>query len=486
MNKRSISTWVVLVISALIWLPSSPVIKLIIENDPVILGRYSAGHFGALLLLTVIFWIAAAVLFSTRNKAKGETIFALVMVYLSAGVSGFVLVVGSGMINKPRFIEQAVHGVDPDTGIVLSGVVRHRPPNERFDLLQKDVPEQVRSYPNAPAGYPEFPLVLTSDSRGYRNADNLQQYDVVAVGDSFVAGSHVSDEQAWVELLRKSTGQTIYNTGVSGTDPLTYLNNFITVGRAFKPKTVLLMLYEGNDFRDAPPLPTVENTKASASAEDKSHSLGFYAKASPVTKGLRRLAEEVLAKIGSQWPVAGYAEKVGFMPLRLNINGKQQAYSFEPKRLHYLANDDQQAFAASSDWKNVRDVLEKFELLSKKDGFRLVMVYAPSTPHVILPLMEKEIPAQQLRNFMDIKNKKNIAMDAEAYKQQIFSRLDSNEDTWMAWCKERGVACVSTTAALRQAAANGQQVYYTYDQHWTPEGNAVTARVVDAFLRQLP
>ncbi|MEZ5436164.1 MAG: hypothetical protein R3E67_06425 [Pseudomonadales bacterium] len=79
----------------MIWLPASPVIKLIIENDPVILGRYSAGHFGALLLLTVILWIAAAVLFSTRNKGKGETLFALVMVYLSAGLSGFVLVIGS-------------------------------------------------------------------------------------------------------------------------------------------------------------------------------------------------------------------------------------------------------------------------------------------------------------------------------------------------------------------------------------------------------
>ena len=486
MNKRSISAWVVLVISILIWLPASPVIKLIIENDPVILSRYSAGHFGALLLLTVILWIAAAVLFSTRNKAKGETVFALVMVYLSAGLSGFVLVVGSGMVNKPRFIEQPIHGVDADTGIMLSGIVRHRPPSERFDLVQKDVPEQVRSYPNAPAGYPEFSLVLTSDSRGFRNADRLEQYDVVAVGDSFVAGSHVSDGQEWVDLLRKSTEKTIYNIGVSGTDPLTYLNNFITVGRALKPKTVLLMLYEGNDFRDAPPLPTPTGAAPPASAETRSESIGFYAKASPVTKGLRRLAEEVLAQVGSQRPVSGYAEKVGFMPLRLNGNGKQVAYSFEPKRLHYLVDDSEQQFANSSDWKNVSDVLEKFLLLSQKDGFRLVMVYAPSTPHVILPLMENEIPAEQLRNFMEIKKKKTDAMDAEAFKQQVFSRLDANENTWMAWCKARGVACVSTTAALRQAAANGQQVYYTYDQHWTPEGNAVTAAVVNAFLRQNP
>ena len=484
MNKRSVAALMAFAVGGLIWIPASPVIDLIVENDAVILGRYSAGHFGVLLLLTVILWIAAAVLFSTRNKAKGETIFALVMVYLSASVSGFVLVVGSGMINKPRFIEQPIHGVDPDTGIMLSGIVRHRPPSERFDLIQKDVPEQVRSYPNAPAGYPEFPLVLTSDSRRYRNADNLEHYDMVVVGDSFVAGSHVSDNQAWVELLRRNTGNTIYNLGVSGTDPLTYLNNFITVGRAFKPKTVVVTLYEGNDFRNAPPLPTPTGAAPPASAEARSQSIGFYAKASPVTKGLRRLAEEVLATVGSDWPVSGYEEAVGFMPLRLAVNGKQQAYSFEPKRLHYLVDDSEQAFAASSDWKNVRDVLDKFVLLSKKDGFRLVMVYAPSTPHVILPLLEKNIPAQQLRNFMNIKGKKKIAMDAEAYKQQVFSRLDANENTWLHWCKERNVACVSTTAALRQAAANGQQVYYTYDQHWTPEGNAVTADVVETYLRQ--
>ncbi len=229
MNKRSFAALMAFVGGGLIWIPASPVIKLIVENDAVILGRYSAGHFGALLLLTIILWIAAAVLFSTRNKSTGETIFALVMVYLSASLSGFVLVIGSGMINKPRFIEQPIHGVDPDTGIMLSGIVRHRPPSERFDLVQKDVPERVRSYPNAPAGYPEFPLVLTSDNRGYRNADSLEQYDMVAVGDSFVAGSHVSDDQAWVDLLRKSTQQTIYNIGVSGTDPLTYLNNFISL-----------------------------------------------------------------------------------------------------------------------------------------------------------------------------------------------------------------------------------------------------------------
>jgi hypothetical protein len=37
---------------------------------------------------------------------------------------------------------------------------------------------------------------------------------------------------------------------------------------------------------------------------------------------------------------------------------------------------------------------------------------------------------------------------------------------------------------LRAAVAAGKQVYYTYDQHWTPEGNVVTAAVLDAYLKK--
>src|SRR6478609_2883895 len=117
MNKRFIVSIVLLAVCFLIWLPSSQIIELIITNEEIVLGRYSRGRFGILLLLTIV-----------------------------------LLIVASGFFNKPRYIEQDISGVDADTGIALSGVVRHRPPQERFDLVQKDVPEQLRSYPNAPAG----------------------------------------------------------------------------------------------------------------------------------------------------------------------------------------------------------------------------------------------------------------------------------------------------------------------------------------------
>ncbi|MBK8289178.1 MAG: hypothetical protein IPK95_11545 [Cellvibrionales bacterium] len=241
------------------------------------------------------------------------------------------------------------------------------------------------------------------------------------------------------------------------------------------------MLYEGNDFRDAPPLPKAGSAAITAKPVDKTASISFLAKASPVTAGLRRLTGEVLAKIGSNNPVSGYAETVGFMPVAIESPAGKQYYSFDPKRLRYLVESSEQQFSVSADWKNVRDVLEQFVELSRKDGFRLVFVYAPSAPHVVMPLVQDKIPAQQLLNFSRFKQK-DLNLDPEIYKQQVMARLDSQENVWRNWCRESGVECLSTTVALRQAAAAGVQVYYTYDQHWTPEGNTVTAKLLTDYL----
>jgi hypothetical protein len=241
------------------------------------------------------------------------------------------------------------------------------------------------------------------------------------------------------------------------------------------------MLYEGNDFRGAPPLPTVNGAPPPETQHERMNSIGFYAKASPVTQGLRRLAQEVLAKVGRDSPVPGYAETVGFMPLRLTTPQGVQAYSFDPKRMLYLGNTEAE-FAASTDWKNVRDVLEQFVRLSQKDGFRLVFVYAPSTPHVIMPLLADRIPAVQLLNFARIKQK-DLNTDPDTYKQQVLARLGSQENVWQSWCHEKNIECISTTQALRDAAATGHQVYFTYDQHWTPDGNAVVAAVLGDYFQ---
>lgn len=473
-----------MVLVLLMWIPASPVIDLIVQNQEVVFGRYSRGHFTVLFLLTLIFLLAVWILVTTREKPLYEALFAWIISLVSVGGSIFLLVLTSGFLSgPPRYVEQVVEKVDAETGVVLSGISRHRPPNEYFELVVKDLPEQLRSYPDAPKGYPPIPVALTIDKNGFRNRDMREQYDVVVVGDSFVAGSQVSDDQVWGEVLRKQSGLSLYNLGVSGTAPNVYLNNFVMLGRQFKPKTVIVTIFEGNDFRDAEPLKTAADIQSHTASTSRQTSLDDLVQASPVTRGLIRLFTEVLDGINKDAPVPGYRQEMGWMPLAIDTPAGEQYYSFTPKKLAYLYTDES-GFESSSEWRNTKAVLEQFVRLSRQDHFHLVFVYAPSAPHVVMPLAREKIPADQLLRFARYKMEA-LSLDAETFKRDVFAKLESEENVMLRWCQQNHVNCVSTTQALRDAAATGRQVYFTYDQHWTPDGNAVVAEVVGKHLAKI-
>jgi len=464
-----------LLLSVLAWIPGSDVIELVVREREVLLGRYSQGHFASLLFLTVLL-VMQGVLLLVPMKSRGDRIFASIMVPLSTGVALFLVLMVTGWMNQPRYIEKAA--VDATGQRKLQGLVRHRPANEYYEFTWTDAPELPRSYPGRPGGYGTIPIVLTSDRYGYRNpGELLEEYPLLVVGDSFAAGSHVSDEQMWSRLLADRLGQPMYNLGVSGSSPRVYLNNYVVLGQRFKPKTVLFMLYEGNDFRYEPP-PRMDKATGK-----RQRSLGqqieFLGKASPVTQGLRRLSIEVLQQWGADRAIPGYEEQMGWMPVKLTVDGREQFYGFPPKRLKYL-NVDKDLFARSPDWTSVRDVLLEMKALTDEAGARLVVVYAPSAPHVALPLVEGNVPAQQLRQFLAYEV--DDLPEAGVLKEQLFSRLDNQESVVADFCREQGLGFVSMTQPLREAIQRGEQVYYTYDQHWTPLGNQVAASVLESYL----
>jgi hypothetical protein len=480
-KKRLYTGWALLVLAFVIWIPSGDLIDMIIRQKEIVLGRYSRGHFGALFFLTLMLLGASALCFS-KIKTIGEMVLVYVMVLFSTFVSGFVLVVGSGMFAKPRYIEKEV--TTEKNGVETRGIVRHRPVNENYQLVQQDVPEQHRSYPAAPAGYPTFNVTLTSDKNGFRNQSSLEHYPIVAVGDSFVASSHVSDDQAWVSLLSKKMNTDIYNLGVSGVDPGIYWNNFVLIGQQFKPRLVLFMIYEGNDFKRISPVIDAATKQGSSAKKDRSgkknkkslsEQIALWTEASPVTVGLNRFSTEVLEPIGKDNPVPGYQETVGWMPLKY----RDHYYGFEPKRLTYLY-ETMDGFMTSKSWQAVKKIMENMVSLGEQEGFDVVFLYAPSTPHVVMPLMRDEIPADQLRNFAAYQEDK--LPDAETFKQNVFDYMNNEENIFLEQCEGSQWHCLSLTPALQAATANGQQVYYSYDQHWTPDGNRVVADAINNYL----
>lgn len=468
---RRIGALLLLIASFWIWTRHSDVIELIVRQRPVLFGRYSQGHFGALLVLTPILWVLA-IAFAARGPLLRNVGNALI------GIATTLLAIVAVTYGAHFFHREALYVEKAaGDGELPMGVTRHRPPGQVYELTFVDVPEQARSYPDAPPGFAPVPLKLTSDKNGFRNLSVDAQYDIIAVGDSFVAGSNVDDAQTWSALLSQRIGRPIYNLGVGGSGPPTYLANFAQFGLPLKPRVALFMIYEGNDFKEDV---VVTGARAPTLGERIAKHVERAFDASPVTLGLKRLSHDLLEKLGATRPVPGYREKLGFMPIALSGGDATHYYSFDPKRLIYL-DYGKEEFAASREWQATAGMLGQIVRLSREHGVQPVFIYAPSTPHVVLPLAQDAIPAQQLRNFAAYR--KSHLPPADAYKQRVLRNLDNEQAVVMDFCTAQQVECLALTDALQRATAAGQQTYFSYDQHWTPLGNAVAAAAIEEFLR---
>ena len=458
------------------WTRHAEVLELIVRERPVLFGRYSQGRAGALLVGTPILWAYAAA-FASRRPLRQSLGNATLAVFTTLFALIAFTYLAHFFHDGPRYLEARVDDEQTQAEHLI-GEIKHRPPNEVYDLTYVDKPPQARSYPNPPPGYHDVPLRLTSDADGFRNLDALPQYDMLAVGDSFVAGSNVSDDQTWSALLAKATQRTVYNLGVGGSGPPTYMGNYVTFGLKHKPRVALFMIYEGNDFKEDVALDDNDEKPTLKQRLGAHFDMAF--KSSPVTKGLRRLSSELFEKLGSTRPVPGYKEKLGFMPIGLHTESGMRYYAFAPKRAVYL-DFGVDEFRSSPEWQATAKILEQIIAISHEHGIQPVFIYAPSKPHVVLPFAKDRIPADQLRFFMHFKNR-HLPPAAEN-KQRLFANLDSEQTVVLDFCKTHGVDCTELTTALQRETIAGTQAYYTYDQHWTPDGQAIAAREIEKFLR---
>lgn len=474
---RRLLAWVLFLAGIAIWLFPSNLVELIVEEKPILLNRYSEDRFFTFLLLALILWVLAGLLRSSLKFGR-QVAFRAIAVGVTTVGTLFIVMIGSYVLVSPRYVEELAATLQGKDEVILKGIIRHRPPNQRFELTNIDRPEQRRSYPNPPQGFKPVPITLTIDPFGFRNqAPISESYDILAVGDSYVAGSHVSDAQAWPYLLAGLRGQSVYNLGVSGADPQVYLNNFVVHGLKFSPGIAIFMLYEGNDFKVSPP-PIVPG---------KLEAIGRFfrnsVRGSPVRRGLQDLSSRYLEPLFADRPVPAYEKEMSWMPVAVHSETGVQHYGFKPKRLIYLYHT-QEAFERSVPWQGVREVFENIRTVTKKRGIRLIYVFAPSTPHVVLPAARDRIPADQLRQFAAYAHKS--LPPPEEFKQNVFDRLGSVEAVFRSYCESEGIEFVSLTKMLQEATRRGIQAYYTYDQHWTPLGNRLVAERIADYLERHP
>jgi len=487
---------------AVAWSIPGPVAAWVARQEPILLGRYTVGHFAGLAIATVVVVLVAALLWSRRSLGESALLAAM------AALSSFAGVVAVASVAKqtigPRYESRPVADAvaDPALRDRLAGRVLTRQPSFRWDVLREDLPAPGRSYPNRVAGQPSRPVVLTTDARGLRNPVPSDAYDVVVTGDSFTEGSMVSDDEPWWSRLARETGLRIYNTAVSGLSVREYLNNWAAFGLDRGAHTVIVMLYEGNDWKplapvrstttswwapSAPQLPArLRLAKAEASAAGQRPLLlraGVFDALlgdAPLRGRAERALIQLLAPIGASWPPPA-SPGLEWMPVAVEAGGTVQHYAFEPKHLMRL-DWDPADFARAPEWTTNAAVLDEMLAIAQERGIRLVVAYAPSKPHVVLPLVRDRVTAEQLHDFAAFRDHDAELPPPDALRDRLLARLDAQQEVLGRWCAERGVEFLPLTDPLRAAMARGIPVYFTFDPHWTEQGHAAVARYVASRL----
>lgn len=448
---------IVLAVNLALWLIPSDVVEEIARQRHVMLGRYSRPHFAWNIIVLVISLVSFYIDWSTGATYKRrwfQVMATLVFLTPSLAVVDFVL-------RKPD-VEHYVR----------DSLAYHRPPGAVFHQVFVDRPEARRSYPHAPPGYGTVDCRLRTDRRGYRNQSNLETYDVVVLGDSFAEGSNVSDEHPWPVRLASQAGLTVYNLGMSGYDPFHYLESLKEVGWALKPRVVLCLFYEGNDFRS-------DKTDEKRKRPSLSMRVEEYIGRSPVIGAIDKLLIKAFGPVNSDGALKD-AGKIDWLPLAIPQGPEARYYAFEPKQLRDLY-ESREEFAADKHWLNPQGQIGEMNKLCRDSGCQLVVVFAPTKAHVTLPIVADRLVPEKVRAFTAISYKDELPEPRE-FLRKLLENADAREEVVGDWCRRQAIPFVSLTGSLRKAAAHGKQVYFTYDQHWTPDGHEVVAQTVHRYL----
>ena len=92
------------------------------------------------------------------------------------------------------------------------------------------------------------PITVTHDVNGYRNVTHFAQADIVLIGDSYVEGRYVSDDQTISRFLQDRLGRAVANLGVAGYGTAQELIVLKQDGMRLKPRIVIWFFFEGNDL----------------------------------------------------------------------------------------------------------------------------------------------------------------------------------------------------------------------------------------------
>jgi len=173
---------------------------------------------------------------------------------------------------------------------------------------------------------------------------------------------------------------------------------------------------------------------------------------------------------------------VAWLPLEAPENSGHY-YTFDIKRLlqHFLTAKQ---FENSTGYREIQRLMLETKKLCIENNIRLIVVYAPDKPHILIDEIVSRVPSEQLAAFVALKQKD--VPDAGRLKEILKRRMAVQYDAFEKFCLENDIEFIDLIETLKKAGLSGSQTYFTYDQHWTPEGHKVVAEYLAKTIRIKP
>jgi SGNH hydrolase-like domain, acetyltransferase AlgX len=329
--------------------------------------------------------------------------------------------------------EQQHYVPDPDLGF------RHAPGARWSGRPRSDV-EIALGLPASTS----TPITITYDRGGYRNAAPLARADVILLGDSYVEGRYVSDDQLVSSFLQARLRRPVANLGVAGYGTAQELIVLKRDGFPLEPRIAIWFFFEGNDLYNDQEFENALLAPWEVRANAWTGQSGWWRRSlvRSAHGQLRLLAHAIVPR---HWPHFGMLA-VGHPRGQRVLFGPEAAVpwtDFERGR-----------------WERARDTLVEAARLTRERGIHLLLVYVP-------------IKFRVYRDFVQ------LPPHSEAREWTLWPL----PDLFTQLCGAERLACVDLTGALRDAVREGGTPYPSVDSHWSPEGHQLIASILEKELQ---
>jgi len=321
----------------------------------------------------------------------------------------------------------------------------------------------------------EFETVVRANNRGFREDFEYDggRLDIAAVGDSFTFGHGVNAGERYTDRLRELfPGRRVMSlAGPNGSAPPHYYL-FLRQHPELIPKVLIVGLFPWNDMREDMDQTVLIYDDQNELIRTEYKGMAVNPDGNLVTPDRRNWVEPTWRQL---------VRHSNFGRVVLVLGSKVSRILWRPAKVPPLAEDE--GLPVHSDRMSVPALesgvlgatarqsltfVRKTAELVRANGGRTIVLYIPASYRI----GDYSFFCQMMSGFSA----------AECANLKAHDELGTALGDWLA---AFGIDYVNPTSDFRAAAADGSQLYYAKDGHWTAQGHALAAQLLALHLRAL-